>query len=110
MAKLTPEIEEDFIDCLKNFNWSNKELAKLFEVSEQTVKRWIDKSGLHKHAVDGRKGLSKFNKKDRNTQIYEAYWKTNKSLGQISKEYKVSRQRVFKIIKTTEKLRKLGLL
>ena len=34
MAKLTSEIEENFIDCLKNFNWANKELAKLLNIKE----------------------------------------------------------------------------
>jgi transposase len=90
--------------------WTNKKLAKFFEVSEVTMRRWIDKLQLARFVVDGRNKMSPFYNKDRNSLIYEDYWTHQKSLSDIGKIYGMSRQRVHQIVKRAEKPRLKGLL
>ena len=72
MTKLTPDVEDSLRTCLTHLNqpsmrWTNKKLAKFFEVSEVTMRRWIDKLQLTRFVVDGRNKMSPFYNKDRNS-------------------------------------------
>ena len=110
MAKLTPEVRENFIDSVKELKMTQSELAKLFGVSKTTIKQWIKKLGLLEHVKDGRTGLSIFNKSKRNLGIYEMYWKTNRTYAEIGTVYGMTRQRVCAIVKVMEKHRINGQL
>ena len=115
VTKLTPEIEDSIRICLTELNqpnkrWSNKKLAQFFEVSEVTMRRWIDKLKLTRFVVDGRRKMSQFYAKDRNTKIYEEYWRTNQSLGVLGKKYNMSRQRIWQIVQKADKFRLNGQL
>ena len=115
VTKLTPDVEDSIRTCLTHLNqqsmrWTNKKLAQFFNVSEVTMRRWIDKLQLARFVVDGRNKMSPFYNKDRNSLIYEDYWTHQKSLADIGKTYGMSRQRVHQIVKKAEKHRLKGLL
>ena len=74
------------------------------------MRRWIDKLKLTRFVVDGRRKMSQFYAKDRNTKIYEEYWRTNQSLGVLGKKYNMSRQRIWQIVQKADKFRLNGQL
>jgi len=113
MTKLTDELWQEFYDYVLQNAWdrqpvSKTHLAEKYNVTVNTICRWINKFKLHKYVCDGRKGLSPTNKKDRNLKIYEEYWRNGTSLARIGKKYNVSRQRVHVIVKTMEQHRLNG--
>jgi Mor family transcriptional regulator len=114
MTKLTNELWQEFFTIMFckmlgiKHPVSKTHLAEKYNVTVNTICRWIDKFKLHKYICDGRKGLSSTNKKDRNLKIYEEYWRNGTSLARIGKKYNVSRQRVHVIVKTMEQHRLNG--
>jgi len=115
MTKLTDEVWQDFYDFVLQNAWdknpkSKAELAKKYGVRINTISRWIDKFKLHKYIRDGRSGVHSHNKVDRNLQIYEDYWKGNKTLAKLGAEHNMSRQRVHTIVRTMEQHRLNGQL
>ena len=114
MTKLTDDVCKEFIDTVKFqahlLPLSKSELAQRFQVSLNTVTRWIDMYNLKEYVRDGRTGIHKSNKVDRNLEIYEEYWKHGKSMASLGKRFNMSRQRVHVIIKRTEQHRLNGQL
>tara|TARA_R100001129_G_scaffold173789_1_gene145620 strand:- start:80 stop:424 length:345 start_codon:yes stop_codon:yes gene_type:complete len=114
MTKLTDEVCEDFVLTVKEGSYimplSKSELAERFQVKTNTITRWIDKFKLHKYIRDGRTGIHRTNKVDRNLEIYEEYWKNGKSMASLGKRFNMSRQRVHVIVKRTEQHRLNGQL
>jgi len=114
MTKLTDDIWKEFTYTVRENAFDSPltkaELAKRFHVSINTITRWIDENNLGEYIRDGRIGVHPSNKKDRNVKIYEEYWKKGTSLAKIGKKYKVSRQRVYVIVRTVEQHRLNGQL
>jgi|TARA_E500000305_G_C3914350_1_gene184914 DNA-binding MarR family transcriptional regulator len=114
MTKLTDEVWEEFVYTVRENSHlmplSKSELAQRFQVSINTITRWIDMYNLKEYVRDGRTGIHKSNKVDRNLEIYEEYWKHGKSMASLGKRFNMSRQRVHVIIKRTEQHRLNGQL
>ena len=114
MTKLTDEVWEEFVYTVRENSHlmplSKSELAQRFQVSINTITRWIDMYNLKEYVRDGRTGIHKSNKVDRNLEIYEEYWKHGKSMASLGKRFNMSRQRVHVIIKRTVQHRLNGQL
>lgn len=114
MTKLTDEVWEEFVYTVREQSHllplSKSELAQRFQVSLNTITRWIDMYNLKDYIRDGRTGIHKSNKVDRNLEIYEEYWKNGKSMASLGKRFNMSRQRVHVIVKRTEQHRLNGQL
>jgi predicted DNA-binding protein YlxM (UPF0122 family) len=114
MTKLTDDVCKEFVLTVKEGSYimplSKSELAERFQVSPNTVTRWIDTYNLKEYIRDGRTGIHRTNKVDRNLEIYEEYWKHGKSMASLGKRFNMSRQRVHVIIKRTEQHRLNGQL
>ena len=114
MTKLTDEVWEEFTHTVREsahlMPLSKSELAQRFQVSVNTITRWIDMYNLKEYVRDGRTGVHSSNKVDRNLEIYEEYWKNGKSMASLGKRFDMSRQRVYVIIKQVEKHRLNGQL
>ena len=114
MTKLTDEIWEEFTYYVREqahfLPLTKSELAQRFQVSINTITRWIDMYNLKDYIRDGRTGIHKSNKVDRNLEIYEEYWKHGKSMASLGKRFDMSRQRVHVIIRQVEKHRLNGQL
>ena len=114
MTKLTDDVWEEFVYTVRENSHlmplSKSELAQRFQVSINTITRWIDMYNLKEYVRDGRTGIHKSNKVDRNLEIYEEYWKHGKSMASLGKRFNMSRQRVHVIIKRTEQHRLNGQL
>ena len=114
MTKLTDDVWEEFVYTVRENSHlmplSKSELAQRFQVSINTITRWIDMYNLKEYVRDGRTGIHKSNKVDRNLEIYEEYWKNGKSMASLGKRFNMSRQRVHVIIKRTEQHRLNGQL
>ena len=87
MTKLTDEVWEEFVYTVRENSHlmplSKSELAQRFQVSINTITRWIDMYNLKEYVRDGRTGIHKSNKVDRNLEIYEEYWKHGKSMASL---------------------------
>ena len=114
MTKLTDDVWEEFTYTVREhahlMPLSKSELAQRFQVSVNTITRWIDMYNLGEYIRDGRTGIHAMNKVDRNLEIYEEYWKNGKSMASLGKRFNMSRQRVHVIIKRTEQHRLNGQL
>ena len=114
MTKLTDDVWEEFVYTVREnahlMPLSKSELAQRFQVSVNTITRWIDMYNLGEYIRDGRTGIHAMNKVDRNLEIYEEYWKHGKSMASLGKRFNMSRQRVHVIIKRTEQHRLNGQL